>query len=142
MNEQNSNIHSTKKLLIRRVGIVALILLIVWWFTLRRVYYEDGMRISLKSGSEEGAVTFIVKNADGKPAPGVTVSVENTSAQDGDTHTDEYGVAVCPQHETEIVGVWVDGTYCEFSKIPLIDTVFRPNCASGLVVEVKLERSP
>ena len=100
------------------------------------------MRISLKSGSEDRAVTFVVKNADGKPAPGITVSVVNTSGQDGSSQTDEYGVAVCPQHETEIVGVWIKGTYCEFAKIPLIDVIFRPNCSSGLVVEVKLERCP
>ena len=100
MKEQHSNIHSTRKRLLLRVGIVALILLIVWWVTLRRVYFEDDMRISLKSGSEDRAVTFVVKNADGKPAPGITVSVVNTSGQDGSSQTDEYGVAVCPQHET------------------------------------------
>jgi hypothetical protein len=134
--------NSPKKLIFLRFGIVALTLLLIWWILLRRVYFEDGMRISLKSQGRERAVTFVVEGPDGKPAPGVTVSVVNTSGNDGNLQTDEHGVAVSPQDETEIVSVWIDDTYCEFSKIPLIDALFRPDCATGLTVEVKLEHHP
>jgi hypothetical protein len=133
---------SPRKRLFRRIGIGALILLLVWWVPLRRVYFEDGMRVSLASIGVDGAVTFVVKGPDGSPAPGVNVQVETTSGFSGSGITDEHGIAVVPEHETEIVSVWIDGIDCEFWKIPVIDHVFRPDCASGLTVEAKLDRKP
>jgi hypothetical protein len=130
---------SRGKRLFRRVGIGALILLLIWWMTLRRVYFEDGMRVSLKSGGQEGALTFRVARPDGTPAPGVDVIVETTSGLSGHGITDEQGIAVIPEYETEIVAVTIDGTSCEFLKIPLIDHVFRPDCSSGLMVTVRLD---
>ena len=130
---------SPRKRLFRRIGIGALILLLVWWITLRRVYFEEGMRVSLKSRGEEGAVTFVVERPDGRPATGVDVLVETTSGLSGHGITDENGVAVIPEYETEIVAVHIDGNSCEFLKIPMIDHVFRPDCGSGLTVSVRLD---
>jgi hypothetical protein len=130
---------SPRKRLLRRISIGVLILLFVWWITLRRVYFEEGMRVSLKSKGEEGAVTFVVERPDGRPAPGLDVIVETTSGLSGHGITDEQGVAVIPEYETEIVAVYIDGTSCEFMKVPLIDHVFRPDCSSGLTVSVRLD---
>jgi hypothetical protein len=133
---------SPGKRLFRRIGIGALILLFIWWVPLRRVYFEDGMRVSLTEIGVDGAVTFVVKGSSGEPVSGVNVGVENTSGFSGSVLTDEYGMAVIPQYEPEIVAVFIDGTECEFWKIPLIDHVFRPDCGSGLTVEAKLKRHP
>jgi hypothetical protein len=130
---------SSGKRLFRRVGIGALLLLLIWWIPLRRIYFEDGMRISLKGIGVDGAVTFVVKGSSGAPVSGVDVGVENTSGISGSVLTDEYGIAVIPQYEPEIVAVSIDGTECEFLKIPLIDHVFRPDCSSGLTVTVQLD---
>jgi hypothetical protein len=133
---------SPRKRLLRRISIGVLILLFVWWVPLRRVYFEDGMRVSLASIGVDGAVTFVVKGSSGAPVSGVDVIVETTSGLSGHGITDKHGIAVVPEHETEIVSVWIDGTDCEFWKIPVIDQVFRPDCASGLTVEAKLGRKP
>ncbi len=134
---------SPRNRLLRRVGIGALIVLFIWWVPLRRVYFEDGMRVSLKGIGVDGAVTFVVKGSSGAPVSGVDVIVETTSGIDGrGGTTDEHGMVVYPLGETEIVSVWIDGTDCEFSKIPVIDGLFLPDCASGLTVEAKLKRHP
>jgi hypothetical protein len=133
---------SPRKRLIRRIGIAALSLLLVWWIPLRRVYFEDGMWVSLASVGVDGAVTFVVKGPDGAPVAGVDVMVETTSGVDGGGITDEHGMVVRRVAEPEIVSVWIDGTDCEFWKIPVIDHVFLPDCASGLTVEAKLKRRP
>jgi hypothetical protein len=133
---------SSTKRWFRRIGIGALILPCIWWIPLRRVYFEDGMRVSLKGIGVDGAVTFVVKGSSGAPVSGVDIVVETTSGIDGSGITDEHGMVVYPVGETEIVSVWIDGTYCEFLKIPLIDQVFPPDCASGLTVEAKLDRQP
>jgi hypothetical protein len=129
-----------RKRLFRRIGIGALILLFIWWVPLRRVYFEDGMRVSLKGIGVDGAVTFVVKGSSGAPVSGVDVLVETTSGIDGRGGiTDEHGMVVYPVGETEIVSVWIDGPNCEFWKIPLIDHVFRPDCSSGLTVTARLD---
>jgi hypothetical protein len=133
---------SPRKRLIRRIGIAALVLLLVWWIPLRRVYFEDGMRVSLASVGVDGAVTFVVKGPDGAPVAGVDVIVETTSGIDGGGITDEHGMVVRRVAEPEIVAVMIDGTNCEFWRIPLIDELFWPDCASGLTVEAKLGRRP
>jgi hypothetical protein len=131
-----------RKRLIRRIGIGALILLFIWWVPLRRVYFEEGIWVSLKGIGVDGAVTFVVKGSGGEPVSGVNVGVENTSGFSGSVLTDQYGMAVIPQYEPEIVAVFIDGTECELWKIPLIDHVFRPDCGSGLTVVAKLKRNP
>jgi hypothetical protein len=134
---------SPRKRLFRRIGIGALSLLFIWWIPLRRLYFEDGMRVSLKGIGVDGAVTFVVKGSGGAPVTGVDVMVETTSGIDGSGGiTDEHGMVVYPVGETEIVSVWIDGSDCEFWKIPVIDDVFLPDCSSGLTVEAKLEQHP
>ena len=133
---------SPGKRLFHRTGIAALILLFVWWVPWRRVYFEDGMRVSLKGVGVDGAVTFVVKGSSGAPVSGVDVMVETTSGTDGSGITDEHGMVVCPVAEPEIVSVWIDGRDCEFSRIPVIDDLFLPDCSSGLTVEAKLEWHP
>ncbi len=133
---------SPRKRLFRRIGIGALVLLFIWWVPMRRVYFEDGMRVSLKGIGVDGAVTFVVKGSSGAPVSGVDVIVETTSGIDGSGITDEHGMVVYPVAETEIVSVWIDGTDCEFWRIPVIDELFLPDCASGLTVEAKLKRHP
>jgi len=133
---------SRNKRRLRRFGIGALLLMTVWWVMFRRVYFEEGMRVSLNGRGAAGAVTFVVKGPYGEPVPGVSVSVENTSGGGGSGMTDEQGVAVIPEHETEIVAVWIDGVYCVFRKIPVVDHVLRPDCAAGLTVVVRLEQQP
>ena len=127
------------KSLIRRIGIGALILLLVWWIPLRRVYFEDGMWVSLKGIGVDGAVTFVVKGSSGAPVSGADVMVETTSGIDGSGITDEHGMVVYPVGETEIVSVSIDGTNCDFWKIPVIDGLFPPDCSSGLTVTVRLD---
>lgn len=132
-----------RKRLIRRIGIGALILLFIWWVPLRRVYFADGMRVSLKGIGIDGAVTFVVKGSSGAPVSGVDVMVETTSGIDGRGGiTDEHGMVVYPVGENEIVSVWIDGKDCEFCRIPVIDDLFLPDCSSGLTVEAKLKRHP
>ncbi len=133
---------SPKKRLIRRIGIGALILLLIWWIPLRRVYYKEGMWVTLKGIGVDGAVTFVVKGSSGAPVAGVDVMVETTSGVDGGGITDEHGMVVRRVGETEIVSVMIDGIECEFWKIPLIDGLLLPDCASGLTVEAKLKRQP
>lgn len=134
---------SPRKRLFRRIGIGALILLFIWCVPLRRVYFEDGMRVSLKGFGVDGAVTFVVKGSSGAPVSGVDVVVETTSGIDGSGGTtDEHGMVVYPVGETEIVSVWIDGTDCKFWRIPVIDDLFLPDCSSGLTVEAKLKRYP
>lgn len=99
---------SPGKRLFHRTGIAALILLFVWWVPWRRVYFEDGMRVSLKGVGVDGAVTFVVKGSSGAPLSGVDVMVETTSGTDGSGITDEHGMVVCPVAEPEIVSVRID----------------------------------
>ena len=98
------------------------------------------MRVSLKRFGVDGAVTFVVKGPSGTPVSGVAVMVETTSGIDvRGGITDEHGMVVYPVGETEIVSVWIDGTNCEFWKIPVIDGLFPPDCSSGLTVTVRLD---
>lgn len=135
-------IPSSRKRLFRRISVGALVLLFIGWVPLRRVYFEDGMRVSLTGIGVDGAVTFVVKGPGGEPVSGVNVGVETTSGFSGSVRTDEHGMAVMPQYEPEIVSVFIDGTECELWKIPVIDHVFLPDCGSGLTVVAKLKRHP
>jgi hypothetical protein len=111
------------------------------WLRPPTVFDLPDARVSYKTGGAGGTVTFLVRDAKGRPIEDVRVNSESYSGWTSkDVRTDDAGRAAIWPGEEEVIAVEVDGRIVRFERKTRIENEFLPNCSGGLIFEVELRR--
>ena len=119
------------------------------WLRPPTVFDLPDARVSYRTGGEIGTVTFLVRDAKGRPMQGVRVASESYSGWTNPYETtDDTGRAIVKPAEDEVIAVEVDARTVQLMpKMRQHDALVRcieeelfiPHCArSGLIVNVEL----
>ena|SRR5215469_16322216 len=126
------------------IGTILIVCTIIggyFWLRPPTVFDLPDARVSYKRGGADFTVTFLVRDAKGRPMPGVRVASESYSGwtQPYET-TDDAGRAIVKPAEDEVIAVEVDGRIVHFKpKTWIEEELFLPNCArGGLIVNAEL----
>lgn len=115
------------------------VIFVFWWYCLRSDFWLSGARISYETGGKPGTITFLVRNTDGQPLPGVFVRTQSYSGWTQERITDASGRAVVTPGEREVLGVSAANREVMFRhQGSLIEMLFSPGCSDGLTVTVVL----
>lgn len=112
---------------------------ILWliWYLVPYYYSSDHVHFTIHHGGTPRSVTFVVRDREGKPLPGLSAGLENFS---GSTQgiTDGNGIATVYGGEPEVLSVWIGGN--EFRFYPrILDQFFSPDCSKGLTLKVTVK---
>jgi hypothetical protein len=94
--------------------------------------------VSYKTGGTALTITFVVRDAKGRPIRGLRVASESHSGWTQYVRTDDEGRAVLEPAEVEVIAVEVDGRTVCFEHETRIKEEFLPSCAGGLIFNVEL----
>jgi hypothetical protein len=110
------------------------------WIRPPTVFYFSDARVSYKTGGTDFTVTFLVRDAKGRPMQGVRVASESYSGWTQYETTDDAGRAIVKPAEDEVIAVEVDGRIVHFRpKTRIEEELFLPHCVGGgLIVNVEL----
>lgn len=112
-------------------------LVFVVWYVTPSSYSAGGIRVSVYHSGSPDAVTFVVRDSNGRLLSGVTVKTESFSGPTPESFTDASGIATILPGESEVLAVYIQGH--EFRFRPRYLENFSPDCTRGLTINVSIQ---
>lgn len=111
-----------------------------FWLRPPTVFDFPDARVSYRTGGSTRTITFLVRDAKGRPIQGVRVASESFSGWTSYESTDDQGRAILEPAEGEVTAVEVDGRTVRFyhENQTRIEKEFLPDCDRGLIFNVEL----
>jgi hypothetical protein len=114
---------------------------LLWYCCFQKTFQTESATISYHAFGPPASILVIVRDHEGAPVPGQSVSIENTSGPQGST-TDGAGQAIIRPGESEVLRIWVAGEECKLRHTLLFDDIFAPDCfGDGLTFYVRINKS-
>lgn len=107
------------------------------WYVTPSSYSAGGIRLSVHHSGSPDAVTFVIRDSNGQPLPGVTVKSESFSGTTPESVSDASGIATILPGESEVLAVYIQGHEFRFRPRYLED--FSPDCSRGLKINVSIQ---
>ena len=123
----------------KRFWLLGLFTALVIWFLVPSTYSSGGIRFSVHYSGTPGSLTFVVRDSQGAPLPGVTVMSESLSGTTEEFTTDASGIATIRPGESEVLAVRISGREFRFRPRYSFLEHFAPDCSiRGLTFHVSI----